>query len=240
MAEPRKLIGSCQENIKKPAEEGLRNELRFLTPDVNGNQVAYPGYLGKMEGAEEVESKSVKIYPSDFQKDNEKHLRFVVRKVLTQPTPATNRDGQYVNSEGKVVEDPEQAARVERAVKYKGTDRRVYLTLGELYTANQSHKGTPYGQTMIVGRLYDEETAREVARNMYRAGNLKSAEKNEEANALYENINALKKEKGTYTSMFINKKLAAELATRFGANIEIAKEAKHAPNDDFDDDIPFG
>lgn len=238
----KKLVGSIQESLKKPESEGLRKEIRFLEPEGNGDNLHYPGYLSHQQGTQEVSSEPVRIYPKSFEKNGQKHVRFVVRKLLTAPEAAKNSGGAFVDSEGNVVENEQDAAVVQRAVKYNGTDRKVFLTMGEFFSANESHKGTPYGQTMVVGSSFDEETAKEVARKLYKAGNLKAANRSEDAKAVYDEVNALKKEKGSYSSMFISKSLAADLATRFGASIELSQEAKHnkTPTDDFDDDIPFG
>lgn len=238
----KKLVGSIQESLKKPESEGLRREIRFLEAEGNGDNVFYPGYLSHQQGTQEVSSEPVRIYPKPFEKNGQKQLRFVVRKLLTAPEAAKNSGGAFVDSEGNVVDNQQDAAIVQRAVKYNGTDRKVFLTMGEFFSANESHKGNSYGQTMVVGSAFDEETAKDVARKLYKAGNLKAANRGEDAQKVYDEVNAVKKEKGSYCSMFISKSLAADFATRFGASIELPQEARHnrAPVDDFDDDIPFG
>lgn len=232
----KKLIGSIQEDLKKPESEGPRKEIRFLEPDGQGDSLYYPGYMNEMNGTQEVNSTPIRVYPKPFEKDGQTHVRLIVRKMLTAPQPAKNSSGLFVDGQGNVVENKSDAAQVNRAITYKGTNRKVFVTLGEYFTANSSHKGTPYGQTMVVGKSFDEEAAKDIERNLYKAGNLKAANKEADAQAVYDQVNQMKKDKGSYTSMFINKNLAAEFATRFKASMEVSQSQKYDPKDN---DIPF-
>lgn len=232
----KKLIGSVQENLKKPKEEGLRREIRFLDPEGEGNNKFYPGYINEMDGTNEVSSTPVRIYANTFQKDGKTQTRFTVRKMLTAPQPAKNSDGAFVDGQGNVVQNENDAAQINRAITYNGTDRPVFITVAEGFTADKSYKGTPYGQTMFVGKIFDEETAKNIERKAYKAGNLKAAGKESDAKALYQEMNQEKKENGKHVSMFFTRNLAANLAQDLGSDFDMPRPASH---DNKGNDIPF-
>lgn len=148
-------------------------------------------------------------------------------KFVTQPR--TNADGSFLNEKGEVVDSADKAAQQFEYLKYEdeGEQRIVYGTLANLNIKNEKADGQPTKFTTLNTKLYSDEEALKIARLAYE---LKTYDENApEFKEIAEELSTLRKETGTWVTLFIDQ--GHEFLREQGFNVR-AKEAapEAAPN----------
>jgi len=119
------------------------------------------------------------------------------------PTRARQRDGKFLDAQGKEVDSEEKAAR-EYVLKTQTNDpaKLVYGQIAVLNIKNQKLDKTPTAMTLVRASFWSDEKALEAERINYKMQSV--GKEHQDYPGLMEDLKALRKASVTYSDFFIN------------------------------------
>ncbi len=179
-------------NILEP-KEGENGFAAFINEEVNGEKL--PGHRvnvfinGKDDNRWLSVSAPIRVQDEDG--------NFVLQ-------PRKNSDGSFLNDKGEVVDSADKAAQQFEYIKYddNGQERIVYGTLANINIKNEKQGGVPTKFTILNTKIYSDEEALQIARKSWELRNFEEGTP-EHAEAA-EELNTLRRETGTFTTLFID------------------------------------
>lgn len=192
--------------------EGTKSKIYLNIMSPEEGKEGFPAYINEVNGRDRLPGHRVTLFVKG-QGDNQfMQISGPIRKrdedgrFVTMAR--TNEEGQYLDTKGDVVQNERNAARNFEYCTYLADpedekESIIYGTLANINVQNEKKGGAPTKFTLLRAKLFTDEEAMEVARLLFERRQLP-----EDSPALKdydERINAMRREQGTWTTLFIER-----------------------------------